>query len=65
LRIGGSVGSDFNEVVGWVNVGYEHNYALRNGWSLYWQIKTDLCINGKDLFRTGATIGFKIPYNAR
>lgn len=65
LRLGGSVGTDTKEVVGWVNVGYEHNYALRNGWYLYWQVKTDLCINGKDLFRTGVTIGIKLPYNAR
>ena len=65
LRLGGSVGSDCHEAVGWVNVGYEHNYALKNGWYLYWQLKTDLCINGKDLFRTGVTIGVKLPYNAR
>ena len=65
LRLGGSVGTDTKEVVGWFNVGYEHNYALRNGWYLYWQVKTDLCINGKDLFRTGVTIGIKLPYNAR
>lgn len=65
LRLGGSLGSDGDEFIGWVNVGYEHNYALKHGWTLYWQIKTDLCINGKDLFRTGATIGVKIPYNAR
>lgn len=65
LRLGGSAGSDTEEVVGWVNVGYEHNYALRKGWQLYWQVKSDVCINGKDLFRTGVVIGFKIPVGSR
>ena len=45
----------------WVHAGYEHNYSLRKGWQIYWQVKTDLCINGKDLFRTGIVLGFKIP----
>ena len=65
LRFGGSMGSDTDELVGWVNVGYEHNYVLRRGWQLYWQVKSDLCINGKDLFRTGVVIGFKIPTGSR
>lgn len=61
LRFGGSLGSDTEEVVGWVNVGYEQNYVLRHGWQLFWQVKSDVCINGKDLFRTGVVLGFKIP----
>jgi len=65
LRLGGSIGSDMDKCVGWVNVGYEHNYSLKHGWTLYWQVKTDLCIRGKDLFRTGATIGVKLPYRSR
>lgn len=65
LRIGGSVGSDTKEVVGWANIGYEHNYTLRHGWQLFWQVKTDVCINGKDLFRTGVAIGFKLPTSLR
>lgn len=65
LRLGGSVGSDTKEVVGWANVGYEQNYVLRHGWHLYWQVKSDVCINGKDLFRTGIVIGFKLPANSR
>ena len=35
LRIGASAGSDTHEVVGWANLGYEHNYVLRHGWQLY------------------------------
>ena len=65
LRLGGSVGSDTKEVVGWANVGYEQNYVLRHGWHLYWQVKSDVCINGKDLFRTGIVIGFNLPANSR
>lgn len=65
LRLGGSLGSDTDEVVGWVNIGYEHNYVLRHGWHLYWQVKTDVCINGRDLFRTGIVLGVKLPVGAR
>lgn len=61
LRIGGSVGSDRHEVLGGIHAGYEHSYRLRGGWQFYWQVKSDLMINGKDLFRTGVAIGFKIP----
>lgn len=65
LRIGGSAGSDRHEVMGWVNLGYEHAYALRGGWHLFWQVKTDVCINGRDLFRTGVVLGFKLPVSKR
>lgn len=65
LRLGGSLGSDTEDVVGWVNLGYEHNYALRHGWHLYWQVKGDICINGKDFVKAGVAIGVKIPYSAR
>lgn len=61
LRIGASAGSDTKEVVGWTNIGYEHNYVLRHGWHIYWQVKSDICINGQDLFRTGIVLGVKIP----
>ena len=65
VRLGGSLGSDTHEVVGWVNLGYEHNYVLRHGWHLYWQVKSDICINGEDLFRSGIVLGLKFPVGAR
>ena len=65
LRIGASGGSDTHEFMGWAHLGYEQNYVLRHGWHLYWQIKTDLCINGEDLFRSGVVIGIKIPTGSR
>lgn len=61
LRIGASLGSDRHRVLGGIHAGYEHNYALRKGWKLFWQVKTDLMIKGEDLFRTGAVVGVKIP----
>ncbi len=61
LRIGGSVGSDLDEVIGGVHLGYEHNFRLNHGWQLYCGGKVDCIINGEDLFRTGIVIGFKIP----
>ena len=51
LRLGGGIGSE--------------NYVLRHGWQLYWQVKSDVCINGKDLFRTGVVLGFKLPTCSR
>ena len=65
VRLGGSLGSDTHEVVGWVNLGYEHNYVLRHGWHLYWQVKSDICSNGEDLFRSGIVLGLKFPVGAR
>ena len=65
LRLGASAGSDTHEFVGWAHVGYEHNYVLRHGWHLYWQIKTEVCINGQDLFRTGLVLGIKLPTGTR
>ena len=61
LRLGGSLGSDRDRVLGGIHVGYEHSYALRKGWKLFWQAKCDLMIKGEDLFRTGIVIGVKIP----
>lgn len=65
LRLGSSLGSDTHEVVGWVNLGYEHNFALRHGWQFYWQVRGDICINGKDFLKAGVAIGVKIPYSPR
>ena len=54
-------GSDTHRVLGGVHAGYEHNYRLRGGWQVYWQVKSDLMIKGKDLFRTGIVLGVKLP----
>lgn len=61
LRLGGSLGSDRHHLLGGIHAGYEHSYSLRKGWQVYWQVKTDLMISGRDLFRTGVAIGVKIP----
>lgn len=61
FRLGGSLGSDTRDVLGGVHVGYEHNYRLRNGLQLYWQVKTDVMIKGEDLFRSGIVLGIKLP----
>ena len=61
-RLGLSGGSDGHELIGGVHVGYEQNYALRNGLVVYWQVKSDLMINGRDLFRTGVAVGVKLPF---
>lgn len=61
FRFGGSLGSDTHRVLGGVHAGYEHNYRLRGGWQVYWQVKSGLMIKGKDLFRTGIVLGVKLP----
>ena len=61
LRIGASAGSDTKDFLGGAHFGYEHNYTLRGGWKLYWQVKNDIMIKGKDLFRTGVVLGVKLP----
>ena len=61
LRIGASAGNDTKDFLGGAHIGYEHNYTLRGGWKLYWQVKTDVMIKGEDLFRTGVVLGVKLP----
>ena len=61
LRLGVSGGSDLDEFIGVIHVGYEHSYALKGGWELFWQLKEDVAICAKDLWRTGGAVGVKIP----
>ncbi len=62
LRIGVSGGSDLHRFVGGVHVGYEHSFALRSGWELFFQVKSDVIMpRSGDLFRTGALFGMKVP----
>lgn len=63
LRLGASGGSDTDKFVAGIHLGYEHNYVMRSGWTFYWQVRNDIMINGKDLFRTGFAIGVKLPLN--
>ena len=61
LRIGASGGSDTHDFVGGVHVGYEHTYALKNGWELFFQVKEDAIINSGIDWRTGISLGCKLP----
>ncbi len=61
LRIGASAGSDTKKFLAGLHFGYEHNYVLRSGWTLYWQAKGDVMIKGADLFRAGIVLGVKLP----
>ncbi len=47
LRIGASAGSDTNKFLAGIHVGYEHNYVLRSGCTLFWQVKSDMMIKGR------------------
>ena len=61
LRIGASGGSDTHDFVGGVHVGYEHTYALKDGWELFFQVKEDAIINSGIDWRTGISLGCKLP----
>ena len=60
-RIGASAGSDTRKFLGGLHFGYEHNYALRAGWTIYWQVKSDVMIKGADVLRAGIVLGVKLP----
>lgn len=59
LRIGASAGSDRHDFLAGIHLGYEHDYATRSGIVLFWQVKSDVMIEGKDLFRNGLVLGIK------
>ena len=59
--LGISGGSDTEKIIGAAHLGYEHTYALRNGFQVFWQIKEDVVLRGEDLFRTGVALGVKLP----
>lgn len=61
FRIGLMVGSDTHDFIGGGTIGYQHSYALRYGWEFFFQVKSDVVIHGKDLFRTGVGLGIKMP----
>lgn len=70
LRLGASLGGakeyeGESKFHGDLHLGYEHSYQLRQGWHLYWQAKTDMSINGKDLLRVGVALGIKLPLGRR
>ena len=60
-RIGASAGSDLHDFRGGIHVGYEHSYALHGGWELFFLVREDIIIEAKDLFRTGVSLGVKLP----
>lgn len=60
-RIGLSGGSDLDKIIGGGHIGYEHSYALYGGWEFFFQVREDFILRGEDLFRTGVSLGFKIP----
>ena len=61
LRLGVSGGSDLNKFVGVASIGYEHTFNLYNGWCVFFQVKEDVTMRGRDLFRTGIALGVKVP----
>ena len=63
FRIGVMAGSDTEKFIGGGTFGYEHSYALRHDWEVFFQVKEDVVARGEDIFRTGVSVGVKIPLN--
>lgn len=63
LRIGVIAGSDFERFIGGGTIGYEQTFALHKDWEIFFQVKEDVLFRAKDTFRTGVSIGIKIPIN--
>lgn len=61
LRLGASGGSDTEHFRAGIHVGYEHTFALKRGWELFFQVREDFIIKGEDIFRTGVSLGVKAP----
>lgn len=60
-RLGFSGGSDTDKFIGGIHIGYEHTYALRGGFAFFFQVREDMMICAKDFFRTGVSLGVKVP----
>lgn len=66
FRFGASAGSDTHKFLAGLHLGYEQNYALKHGWVFYWGAKVDVMLpKREDLFRSGVTIGIKLPVGNR
>jgi len=50
-----------HDFVGGVHLGYEHTYALKGGWELFFQVKEDVIIGSGLSWRTGGSVGLKLP----
>ena len=61
MRIGVSAGSDREKFIAGAHIGYEHTYTLPRSLELFWQVKEDVIFKGRDLFRTGVSVGIKLP----
>ena len=65
-RIGVSLGAAPADFLAGIHAGWQHSYALRRGWQLYWQAGVDVMLPKRDdLFRVGAGVGIKMPVRIR
>lgn len=61
LKIGTGIGTDRDDLIGAIQLGYERNYALRRDCIFFWQVRSDFMFGARRLLRPGLEIGFKIP----
>ena len=65
-RIGVSLGAAPTDFLAGIHAGWQHSYALKQGWQFYWQAGVDVMLPRRDdLFRAGAGIGIKLPVRDR
>lgn len=63
FRIGGGIGSNFNAFTMKADLGFEYEIEFKNEVKFFISQRNDFVFWGKDHFRNGLTVGFKIPIN--
>lgn len=65
-RLGVSLGVSPLDFQAALHAGWQHSYALRGGWQLYWQAGTSLTLpKWGSLFHVGACVGIKMPVHQK
>lgn len=62
LRFGGDLGTNTHQFVGSLEAGFEMNFVFKNRVQFTISQKNDFVFGGKDHFRNGLLIGFKLPF---
>lgn len=61
VRIGADVGTNNREFALGIELGYEYVWTFRNGCQFVLQQKNEVCFWGKETWRFGGLVGFRIP----
>lgn len=66
MRMGVSCGSNTDDFVAGIHLGFERSYVLHHGWRLYWRAGMEMRVPKRDdLIRGGLSLGFMLPVSGR